>query len=346
MNDAPTPIIDRVSIFGESEVLPSKQTGFFINKTANQWLEDAKKRPTPEMLCGELWYQGEVCILFGDSNCGKSILAVQICDALSRGDFGIMATLNNKAEAHKVLYCDFELTDKQFQTRYSNELGEVYEFSDNFRRLEINPDMEPPEGMSYEELVVVELEQEILRTDARTVVIDNITFLQHDNTQAKDAVPLMKALKELKNRHDLSLLALAHTPKRNPAFPLGQNDVAGSKMLMNFCDSAIAIGRSIQGESLRYLKQIKARNTAIIYGGDNVVTCNLKQENKFLGFRFVEYLDEGQHLKGMDHSKDSENALIWEMHKDGKNNVEIASMIGCTEGTIRNRLKKLQKERT
>ena len=37
------------------------------------------------MLFDKLWYEGEICILFADTNVGKSILAVQIGDSISRG---------------------------------------------------------------------------------------------------------------------------------------------------------------------------------------------------------------------------------------------------------------------
>jgi hypothetical protein len=42
--------------------------------------------------------------------------------------------------------------------------------------------------------------------------------------------------------------------------PLSANDLQGSKMLINFCDSAFAIGKSSNDKDLRYLKQIKQRS--------------------------------------------------------------------------------------
>ena len=42
--------------------------GLFKVKTANEWLELAKTSPIPEMLFGEFWHEGEISILFSDSN--------------------------------------------------------------------------------------------------------------------------------------------------------------------------------------------------------------------------------------------------------------------------------------
>src|SRR3978361_1214440 len=91
----------------------------FTIRTANTWLQEASKRPVPKMLFGKFWYETELCILFADSNLGKSILAVQIANAISNGES--IGPFTCDAETQPVLYCDFELTDKQFEARYSVE---------------------------------------------------------------------------------------------------------------------------------------------------------------------------------------------------------------------------------
>lgn len=97
------------------------------------------------------------------------------------------------------------------------------------------------------------------------MVIDNLTYLRNETERAKNALPLMKHLKALKNKFDLSILVLAHTPKRDMTKPITRNDLQGSKMLINFCDSSFAIGESSKDKSLRYLKQIKVRNSEFKY---------------------------------------------------------------------------------
>ena len=47
--------------------------GLFTVKPANLWIEQAKTRPIPQMLFSEFWHEGELCILFADTNLGKSI---------------------------------------------------------------------------------------------------------------------------------------------------------------------------------------------------------------------------------------------------------------------------------
>ncbi len=269
--------------------------GLLEVKTANGWIEQASKRPIPRMLFSEFWYEQELCILFADTNVGKTILAVQIADSISRGRS--IPGFKLEAKAQKVIYCDFELNDKQFQKRYSRNYEEPYLFSDNFLRVEINPDADFPDDASFELSLSNSIEKVIIETGAKIVIIDNITYLRHENEKAKDALPLMKHLKRLKNKYNLSLLVLAHTPKRDLTKPLTRNDLQGSKMLMNFCDSSFAIGESSSDSSFRYIKMIKVRSSEHIYDSDNIIVCQITKPHNFLHFNFLHFDSEYKHLK-------------------------------------------------
>ena len=78
-----------------------KHISIFKTMTTNEWIEYAKNNPVPLMLFGELWFEKEMAILFSDTNLGKSIVAVQIANSLSKG----MSTANlvNQCPAQKVL---------------------------------------------------------------------------------------------------------------------------------------------------------------------------------------------------------------------------------------------------
>lgn len=273
----------------------SKPADLLEVKTANKWIEQASKRPIPRMLFSEFWFEQELCILFADTNVGKTILAVQIADSISRGKSIPGFKLETKAQ--KVIYCDFELNDKQFQSRYSRNYEYPYQFSDNFLRVEINPDADFPEDASFEFALSNAIERVITDTGAKIVIIDNITYLRHENERAKDALPLMKHLKRLKSKYNLSLLVLAHTPKRDLTKPLTRNDLQGSKVLMNFCDSSFAIGESSSDSSFRYIKMIKVRSTEHIYDSYNIMVCQITKPDNFLHFNFLHLDSEYKHLK-------------------------------------------------
>ena len=58
----------------------------FVTRTATDWLVYQHDKPVARQLFGEFWFEHELCILFSDTNVGKSILAVQIGDSIARGE--------------------------------------------------------------------------------------------------------------------------------------------------------------------------------------------------------------------------------------------------------------------
>lgn len=322
--------IEDITSHAEQLLKEPSNIGLFTVLKGNEWLEQANKRPIPNALYLCLWFEGEVCILFADANLGKSIKAVQIAILLA-------------GAGYKIIYFDFELSDKQFEARYSNEYKNHYGFPENFYRAEINPDEADYNAAGFptiEDYLNHSIEKAIISTGASILIIDNLTYLRSETEKAKDALPLMKHLKALKRKYNLSILALAHTPKRDLSKPITRNDLQGSKMLMNFCDSSFAIGESTKDKSLRYIKQIKARNTEIVYDAENVAIYQIVKPDNFLHFEFLEYGRESEHLKEIT-QKDRESTIekTKELSLAGKSQRQISSELGISLGAVNKYLK-------
>ena len=275
-------------------------TSFFETKPAAEWITLSKEKPTPKFLFGEFWLEGELSILFADTGKGKSILAVQIAESIARGR--AIEPLKFTAKPQKVLYLDFELSDKQFEMRYARDAGENgstlkghYKFSPNFLR----PQVKSHFGMDdeNENALITQIKREVERDGARVLIIDNITYLRSGTVRTDEAIRLMKRLKEVKTELGLSILVLAHTPKRNTTWPLNVNDLQGSKILANFADNIFAIGQSRYDTSHRYIKHIKPRSTEMLYDAAHVPSFILgKQGGNFLSFSFFGWREEAVHL--------------------------------------------------
>ena len=107
----------------------------------------------------------------------------------------------------------------------------------------------------------------------------------------------MQKLKMINKEFGTSILVLAHTPKRDMTKPLNSSDINGSKFLSNFADSIFAIGKSSNDETLRYIKQIKSRNSLIVNGTDNIVVYEIEKKNNFLMFNYLRTDNEQDHLQ-------------------------------------------------
>lgn len=313
-------------------------------KPARKWLEHDRRHPDLKQLFGNFWLEGELCILFADTNLGKSILAVQIADSLSR-NYSIGPFNRNFSPDARVLYIDCELSTRQFMARYTDDHWGMHSFSDYFYRGEMHQD-EDLLPAAYQKRMRAELEAAIKATRAQVLIIDNITYMRHTTQHANDAMPLMKTLKALKTRYNLAILVLAHTPKRNAYHPLTVNDLQGSKMLINFADSAFAIGQSQVQPHLRYLKQIKQRNRDEQYGTNNICLMSREKDISLLGFKFEHFGSETDHLRKKDaHTDDKDKQLVLQMHKNGANLRQIAGELGMHFTTV-GRIVRREREKT
>lgn len=291
----------------------------FAVKPAAQWIDDAARRPDPEPLWLTLWFENEVACLFADTNMGKSIYAVQIADHIAR-------------QGRRVLYLDFELSDKQFQLRYT-DAGAVYPFSPMMLRGEFGLSA-VPESLPQ---MVDNIRSAALRHDCKVLIIDNITWICNRSESGDAAGELMTLLIGLKRELELSILCLAHTPKRAITASLTQNSLAGSKRIANFMDSIFAIGidhtRLPQG---RYIKQIKSRNDELKHGADNVICATVEKRSGMLQLVHTGYDREERLLVGID-SEDSarhRDAQIAELITMGKSRREITDMLRVSSKTI------------
>lgn len=247
-----------------------QSVGILSIKSANQTVIEASMQENPKELYGEFWFEHEICCLYADSNAGKSILSVQIA--------------NDIAKTQKVLYFDFELSGKQFQLRVTDEHGNLHKFPSNLYRVEADLSKLTDFKMPFEDIILDNIEQAAVATGAKVLIIDNISVLCTKMEKGEDAAVLVQRLRALKIKYGFSILIVAHTPKRNMSMPITQNDLAGSKKLFNFIDSAFAIGKSDQSDNMRYVKQIKVRNCEMRYGSDNVVVCRVEKVDSMVRF--------------------------------------------------------------
>ena len=307
----------------EAEVDKTAHTdsvGMISIKAANDSLLDASQQPNPVPLFKEFWYQGEVSCLFSDSNLGKSIYAVQIANEIAR--------------YHRILYLDCELSEKQFQLRYTDDItGRLFHFPDRLFRAEI--DSMRLDLKDYEDRILANIEEAALKLHCNILIIDNLTYLCNSSDKGVDAGLFMMKLMQLKKKHGWSILIIAHTPKRSLSSPITQNDLAGSKKLYNFFDSVFAIGKSAKDEHLRYVKQLKVRAGEFRYDSSHVIVYEIEKTDAFTHFEFKEFSTEREHLREQKESDTIDRTQkILELHKQGKSYREIAQEIGLSKSMV------------
>lgn len=295
--------------------------GIFVTRTANEFMSLAAAMPDPVSLVSTLWFENEIACLFADTNMGKSIYAVQAAHAIA-------------AEGRKVLYFDFEMTAKQFQMRYTDASGHCYRFPEGFLRVEPAADTSMCNTVGG---IIACIEAEARRHDCHIIIVDNITWLCNSCESGDAAGELMQQLVRLKKDYGLSILVLAHTPKRSQHAPLTQNSLAGSKRLANFMDAMFAIGKdhTVADGTGRYIKQIKVRSAELQFGEDNVRRYVLGKQGGFLGLTPTGFATEREMLADdSDDTPDLRRSRAVELHAMGKSLREIAAELNVGRSTV------------
>lgn len=97
-------------------------TASFWVASMNEYLEKAKALPPLVVLYPNIVLEGDLCIIFGQSGIGKTIFAMQVARDIA-------------AKGKRVLYLDFEMSERQLALRYNTP-----NFPSTFFRAELKTD--------------------------------------------------------------------------------------------------------------------------------------------------------------------------------------------------------------
>ena len=154
----------------------------------------------------------------------------------------------------------------------------------------------------------------------------------------------MMKLNSLKKEFQISILVLAHTPKKGPSELLNINHLAGSKHISNFADSVFAIGKSSKDPKLKYLVQVKpSRSSELIYDSSNVLLCEIEKKDRMLTFSHRGFDREFELLSSKQEAKEDLQKQIVELKNKGKTFREIADELKISKSQAEREFKKTQK---
>ena len=274
---------------GEKLIIQTKDKDSFLKaKKLKDTLKEQLSKPRKRKLFGQLWWENELLVLFATTGVGKTILGVQLAEAIASGKnvFEELTEFINECGAMIVLLLDYELSPAQLIKRYTDENGKnLHDFHDNLIRLDSNDDFEFKKGDSMEDLINKDIERYIKQYKPKVLIIDNLSVLKSGTENSKEALPLMQMLNNLKKKYNLSILVIAHTPKKDTFSSINMNHLQGSAQIGNALDGCIAIAMC-KDNMRRYIIELKQRNESFIAHADNVIVCEVDKRFNFLKFHF------------------------------------------------------------
>lgn len=329
LEDLPASIAPIEAINQEAEALRKAPdiVGCLQKRSMNEWVDDSLTKPKPRTFCRGLLVEHEITAVYASAGVGKTIACVEMAEEIAR-DTG-----------EEVNYLDFELSELHLRDRYVDaETGERHIFPPNLNRFEFSADLLG--DVDVEDAILASIEQEAKR-GVKYHFVDNLTYICRDSEKGLTAGEFMKILRKLRSEYDLTMVIVAHTPKRDMRLPITQYDLAGSSKLINFFDAALAVGRSARDGEVRYIKQTKTRTGAELYGADNVLVYRLVQTNGFTHFEFQDYGREKDHLKesSFDTEMEEINAIV-PLCGQKLSQRQIADATGISAASVNRRIKK------
>lgn len=297
---------------------------YFEDFTLKELINSPNEYVPPMQLYGDFLHAEELGILFSDSGTGKTITLWDI--AISIGT-GINHWSSKMSETSlDVFVLDLEMSPQQTANRM-NRYEEIATDRIHLKTLR-------PESMGRITPEILVSEVEYYATDSSVIIIDNISALEGSGLSIKQMKSLMMDLRQIISSTGCTILLLAHTTKRNMKKPLTQNDLGGSKMIVNFVDTAFALSLSVKDESTRYLKMVKARNCRML---DKVAELEIVEE-PYLHMEFVEWNDEEEHIEKTNARKkkydETDVEEVLSLEAEGYSCREIEKELGLSKSTV------------
>lgn len=313
-----------------------KNNAFRIT-TGNDILRETRDLPELKKLFGDCWVEGEICVFVGDSNVGKTILAMQIGLAIAepkkvQHSFNIdECHFDVNCSAQTVLFFDFELSDRKFAKRFRKDDGTEFDIPENFKRIVIED-----YSMPFEEGI----ENLIKETGAKVVIIDNLSRFQaygYSIENSDDAMKLIQWFESIKKTYNVSILLVHHPAKKKPYTGWSLNDLAGSKKIANAIDSCFAMGKDLsKGQNFRYIKQLKVRDSELRYSDDEVASFEVSKPNVRLKVEYKEMTgSEMSCLKVNAETQGERNDTIQMLLGDGLSLRETADRVNLSHMQVK-----------
>lgn len=269
--------IDKIDYKNASKAETERYRNILTNSPVDKLLDVISEDYNPNKTYEEKKYlfypllkENQLCILFGATGEGKSVLAIEIANQIANGSTN-WSFFRVDTEPQKVLYIDFELGASSFQHRYKKcklspnliikniDVG-LYNTMiglDNRSNIKVNKALDFIEALTT-------------KNEAKVIFIDNLSNIADQVEQATEADRFISDLYGRLKALNLTIIFLGHTPKIQDNSKITINQLKGSSSLTKTFESVIGFKRSSINKNISYIKQLKTRQLDYIFDDKNV----------------------------------------------------------------------------
>ena len=311
---------------------------------------DIKEMAIPDIqdlrLCGEI-YAGDICVLTGATNIGKSIAVMQMAiDIASSRPSSLFPYLPVCNISNDVFIFDAEQRLSQVKNRYFSSDKVVY--PSNLKRFP-----EKDEVITNLDVVYNTMEKTVMESQKSiTWFLDNLTFLMKHNTNVQISNFLDK-IKDLRQQMQdkgqyFTLIIVTHTKKKyNKEYttPIKEECIYGSAFLADFADSIIGIHRSKSDDKTDEHPYVQILKTRTDCAYDGFLTKRLSRPYAML--KYADSISPKKLFGGKKPHRDIDSSLAgvefmyYYLYLEcGMSPEEIGRLYHCCDTNIRKKFEK------
>ena len=279
----------------------------FKVRTFKEVIADKNNFKEPGAVLGDFIKEGELSVIGVAANSSETAFCYDVAFANASGLCHWEEPVSDKIR--KTLCVDFELSDSQIARRYANVPDFV---SCSVRRA--HP-VSSAHGCSPED-TIRNIEKLVEENRPELVIIDDLGALTGNAVSVSVVKKTMEGLKHIRESFGLTMILVAHFRKRN------------------YTDSIVAIGSSVEGTEIKYLKQLKTRSAQKM--SEVAVMC--LEDVPWLHFDFIRFDDEFNHLVNSQKSRSTITDFMGEnivrLNSEGFSIRSIAEMLGLSKSVV------------
>lgn len=245
-------LIDKMPVYGaiasDFGGLNAYDPETFVNKFQDEVVQ----------ICDEILLENGTSSISGQSNVGKSILALQFAMSVA---MGVPFLTFNVPSPRKVLLVQFEMMDAHMKTRVDKCMaGMLAQYPNKMALLKENLLITSMENIKIFTDQYKAIEGNLMSGDFDVCVVDNLYSSSGTQLHKNDALTqLMSRIDELRKEYQCAFMMISHHKKLEEKRPLEHSMVYGGSYFVNFLDNLIQVANTGRHNQLKVFKITKIR---------------------------------------------------------------------------------------
>jgi hypothetical protein len=309
---------DLYSMFDQLELYGTKSTHFGGLKEYDPDAFVDKLQSEVVQICDEILLEHGTSSISGQSNVGKSILAMQfsMCVAM-----GVPFLTFNVPKPKRVLLVQFEMMDAHIANRIEKcreaMLGQYPSLHDKYKD---NLRITSVDGIKIFTDQYDAIEGNLMAADPPydVVVIDNLYSSGGANISKNDELTqLMSRIDTLRKEYRCAFMMVSHHKKLEEKRPLEHSMVYGGSYFVNFLDNLIQVANTGRHSQLKVFKITKIRTENQFH--EVPLGIFLQTEDNRLFFEYKKPLPKNEIYWYTDPEENTEERVLKALESDGAN---------------------------